>query len=169
MRLELRRDSGATYASMPITGVIPASLACRWNSAAPNMLPWSVIATCVMPWALTSLKSSLSRAAPSSIEYSVCTCRWAYRESLTLHRLLLRPAASSDREHAPAPPHPGRGGAGRSGSTSDPYLNGSRPAGGGPAPAPHRSVFLAPNYGTTVLPRPEPGPRAIKMVAHALH
>ena len=55
----------------------PASLACRWNSAAPNMLPWSVIATCVMPVPATSLNSSLSRAAPSSIEYSVCTCRWA--------------------------------------------------------------------------------------------
>ena len=62
---------------MPMTGVIPASLACRWNSAAPYMLPWSVIATCVMPLAVTSLNMSFSRAAPSSIEYSVCTCRWA--------------------------------------------------------------------------------------------
>ena len=60
---------------MPITGVMPASLACRWNSAAPYMLPWSVIATCVMPWFLTSANRSFSRAAPSSIEYSVCTCR----------------------------------------------------------------------------------------------
>ena len=56
---------------MPMTGVIPLSLACLWNSAAPNMLPWSVIATCVMPLALTSLNSSLSRAAPSSMLYSV--------------------------------------------------------------------------------------------------
>src|ERR1700745_2379038 len=31
-----------------------------------------------MPRALTSLNRSLNRAAPSSIEYSVCTCRWAY-------------------------------------------------------------------------------------------
>ncbi len=62
---------------MPMTGVMPASLACRWNSAAPYMLPWSVIATWVMPCLETSLNISLSRAAPSSIEYSVCTCRWA--------------------------------------------------------------------------------------------
>ena len=58
---------------MPITGVMPASVAWRWNSAAPYMLPWSVIATWVMPWRATSLNSSLRRAAPSSIEYSVCT------------------------------------------------------------------------------------------------
>src|ERR1022692_4100754 len=55
---------------MPITGVMPASLACRWNSAAANMLPWSVIARCVMPWLLTSANRSFSRAAPSSMEYS---------------------------------------------------------------------------------------------------
>src|SRR5579875_394308 len=60
-----------------MTGVSPAAVACLWNSAAPNMLPWSVMATCVMPLALTSWNSSFSRAAPSSIEYSVWTCRWA--------------------------------------------------------------------------------------------
>src|SRR5581483_1892257 len=62
---------------MPRIGVMPFAVACRWNSAAANMLPWSVIATCVIPCAWTSLNSSLSLAAPSSIEYSVCTCRWA--------------------------------------------------------------------------------------------
>src|SRR5215472_6223158 len=61
-----------------MTGVMPCCAACQWNSAAPNRLPWSVIATCVMPRWLTSLKRSFSRAAPSSIEYSVWTCRWAY-------------------------------------------------------------------------------------------
>ncbi len=79
---------------MPMTGVIPFSLACRWNSAAPNMLPWSVIATWVMPRALTSLKSSFSRAAPSSIEYSVCTCRWAYGGVVAADSVM-NPTASS--------------------------------------------------------------------------
>ena len=41
------------------------------------MLPWSVIAICGMPSPLHAANRSLSRAAPSSIEYSVCTCRCA--------------------------------------------------------------------------------------------
>ncbi len=81
-RLVLVRESGATYASMPITGVMPAAVACLWNSAAPYMLPWSVIATWLWPSRSTSLNSCFSRAAPSSIEYSVWTCRCAYGWSL---------------------------------------------------------------------------------------
>src|SRR5918994_4276522 len=41
------------------------------------MLPWSVIATAGIPCRWASAKSSGSRAAPSSMEYSVWTCRWA--------------------------------------------------------------------------------------------
>ncbi len=40
------------------------------------MLPWSVIATAVIPSRAASANSRPTLAAPSSIEYSVCTCRW---------------------------------------------------------------------------------------------
>src|SRR6266568_2164132 len=39
------------------------------------MLPWSVIATAAMPSLAVSANSGATFAAPSSMEYSVCTCR----------------------------------------------------------------------------------------------
>src|SRR5680860_1794603 len=39
------------------------------------MLPWSVIASAGIPIAAVRRKRSGNRAAPSSMEYSVCTCR----------------------------------------------------------------------------------------------
>src|SRR3954453_5207486 len=65
-----------------MSGLTPASLACFQKSYAPNTLPWSVIANAGMPIRAVSLNKSFSRAAPSSIEYSVCTCRCT-NESLT--------------------------------------------------------------------------------------
>jgi hypothetical protein len=52
-------------------GFTPASVACRQNSYAPYMLPWSVIATAGISMRAASLNSSFSLAAPSSMEYSV--------------------------------------------------------------------------------------------------
>ena len=45
------------------------------------MYPWSVVATAGMPIREASANRSSIRAAPSSIEYSVCTCRCT-KESL---------------------------------------------------------------------------------------
>src|SRR4051812_303975 len=56
-------------------GLIPCSLALDQNSKAPNTLPWSVMAIASMPSSAVRAKRSSSRAAPSSMEYSVCTCR----------------------------------------------------------------------------------------------
>src|SRR3954452_703287 len=56
-------------------GLMPCSLALDQNSKAPNTLPWSVIAIASMPSSAVRAKRSSSRAAPSSMEYSVCTCR----------------------------------------------------------------------------------------------
>ena len=39
------------------------------------MFPWSVIPTAGCPSAITVAITSGTRAAPSSIEYSVCVCR----------------------------------------------------------------------------------------------
>lgn len=75
MRRLLRRDSGATYASMPMIGVTPAFWAVWKKSYAPCRLPWSDMAMCVMPISLHALNMSFSRAAPSSSEYWVWTCR----------------------------------------------------------------------------------------------
>ena len=50
------------------------------NSYAPNMLPWSVIAIAGICWRAASASSSPFLAAPSSIEYSVWTCRWTNDE-----------------------------------------------------------------------------------------
>jgi hypothetical protein len=68
---------------------MPADLALVKKSWAPCMLPWSVMATAPMPCRSHSAKSSLSLAAPSSIEYSVCTWRctndsvvWAARDTV---------------------------------------------------------------------------------------
>ena len=41
------------------------------------MLPWSVIAIAGWPSATAAATTSSTRAAPSSIEYSVWLCRWA--------------------------------------------------------------------------------------------
>lgn len=68
-----RRDSGATYASIPMIGVTPAFFAEWKKSYAPCRFPWSDIAICDMPISLQALNMSLSRAAPSSIEYCVWT------------------------------------------------------------------------------------------------
>src|SRR5690242_5583433 len=75
MRRLLRRDSGATYASIPMIGVTPAFFAEWKKSYAPCRLPWSDMAMWVMPISLHALNMSLSRAAPSSSEYWVWTCR----------------------------------------------------------------------------------------------
>src|SRR3954452_8947535 len=69
------RLPGAMYASVPTIGLMPAALACLAKSYAPYKLPWSVIASAGMPACSHPLNKSLRRAAPSSIEYSVCTCR----------------------------------------------------------------------------------------------
>ena len=77
-----KRDvPGVTYASMPMIGLIPAAVACLTKSYAPKTLPWSVIASAGIPIRAASVNRSFSRAAPSSMEYSVCTCRCT-KESL---------------------------------------------------------------------------------------
>src|SRR5690349_9178755 len=58
-------------------GLTPCFLALDQNSNAPNTLPWSVIAMASMPSSAVRANMSSSRAAPSSMEYSVCTWRWA--------------------------------------------------------------------------------------------
>ena len=78
-----KRDSGATYASIPMIGFTPDFEAVWKNSYAPNMFPWSLIATAGISCRATSANSLLFFAAPSSIEYSVCTCRWT-KESGTV-------------------------------------------------------------------------------------
>ena len=57
-------------------GLSPAPRAFVKKSYAPKRFPWSVIAMADMPRRLASVIKSSSRAAPSSIEYSVCTWRW---------------------------------------------------------------------------------------------
>ncbi|GAA3108496.1 hypothetical protein GCM10017687_20960 [Streptomyces echinatus] len=47
----MRRDVGATYASIPMTDLtFSKPLAACWNSYAPNMLPWSLIARVLLLW-----------------------------------------------------------------------------------------------------------------------
>src|SRR6266545_3309916 len=60
---------------MPMIGRTPAAFACFQKSYAPKTFPWSVMASAGMPIRPASAKRSRSRAAPSSMEYSVCTCR----------------------------------------------------------------------------------------------
>ncbi len=62
---------------MPMIGLMPALVALFQKSYAPYMFPWSVMAIAAMPSASHWRNMSFSRAAPSSIEYSVCTCRCA--------------------------------------------------------------------------------------------
>ena len=71
----LRWVLGVTYASSPTIGLTPVPLDALWNSYAPNRLPWSVTAMAGMPCSSHPAKRSLMRAAPSSMEYSECTCR----------------------------------------------------------------------------------------------
>ena len=66
---------GVRYASVPMIGLMPASVAVRQKSKAPNMLPWSVTATAGIPCSTAASTSGLTRAAPSSIEYSLWTWR----------------------------------------------------------------------------------------------
>ena len=63
-------------------GLIPAAVAVLQKSYAPNMLPWSVTAMAGIPSATAASMSGLTRAAPSSIEYSLCTCRCTNESSL---------------------------------------------------------------------------------------
>lgn len=74
--LSVRCVPGVRYASVPMIGLIPASVAVRQKSKAPNMLPWSVIATAGMRCSTAASMSGLTRAAPSSMEYSLWTWRW---------------------------------------------------------------------------------------------
>src|SRR3954464_11603152 len=60
---------------------MPALRALFQKSNAPNTKPWSVVARAFMPSTSAWLNRSPSRAAPSSIEYSVWLCRWT-KESL---------------------------------------------------------------------------------------
>src|SRR5690606_13975512 len=62
-------------------GLTPAALACDQKSKEPKLLPWSVTAIAGMPCAATSFMRSVTRAAPSSMLYSLCTCRCT-KESL---------------------------------------------------------------------------------------
>lgn len=56
-----RREEGATYASIPMIGLTePKLLATCWNSYAPNMLPWSLMATAGMPCRSTSANIGFS-------------------------------------------------------------------------------------------------------------
>src|SRR5215213_5304993 len=57
-----------------MTGVRSASRAARYNSRTPYMFPWSVMPTAGCPSAAAVATTSPMRAAPSSIENSVC--RW---------------------------------------------------------------------------------------------
>src|SRR5262245_40611874 len=62
---------------MPMIGFTPYFFALDQKSYAPCRLPWSVIAIDDIPRSLTRENNPSSKEAPSSIEYSVCTCRWA--------------------------------------------------------------------------------------------
>src|SRR6218665_2238806 len=75
--LSVRWVPGVRYASVPMMGFTPCRVAFFQKSNAPNILPWSVIAMAVIPCARVAEISSATRAAQSSIEYSVCTCRCA--------------------------------------------------------------------------------------------
>src|SRR5260370_6482694 len=58
-----------------MTGLTPTFLACWKNSYEPHLCPWSVIPTAGISSLAVSCSSGLTFAAPSSIEYSVCTWR----------------------------------------------------------------------------------------------
>jgi hypothetical protein len=79
---------------MPMIGLMPASFAFLMKSYAPNTLPWSVIASAGMPISWQPLNRSPRRAAPSSIEYSVCTCRWTNESFMPAELTALPPQKS---------------------------------------------------------------------------
>ena len=60
---------------MPMIGLTPVPREWSKKSHAPNMLPWSVMATAGICCRATSANSAEFLAAPSRVEYSVCTCR----------------------------------------------------------------------------------------------
>src|SRR3954466_4397999 len=74
------------------------------EAKAPNTVPWSVIAIASMPSSAVRANISPSRAAPSSMEYSVCTCRCT-KESFTRDPVDMWgdrpfPDVDTDRAHA---------------------------------------------------------------------
>jgi hypothetical protein len=64
------------YASVPMMGLMPASVAVFQKSNAPKTLPWSVTAMAGIPCSAAAAIRGFTRAAPSSMEYSLCTWRW---------------------------------------------------------------------------------------------
>src|SRR5256885_3868946 len=65
-------------------GFTPALRAASYIGIAPYMLPWSVIPTAGWPSAAAAATTSPMRDAPSSIEYSVCRCRWTNDSAIAL-------------------------------------------------------------------------------------
>src|SRR5690606_42046651 len=57
-------------------GLMPYERAFFQKSNGRDRYPWSVVAMAVCPRRCASPNRSSRRAAPSSIEYSVCTWRW---------------------------------------------------------------------------------------------
>ena len=55
---------------------MPLLAAASWKATAPNMLPWSVMASAFMPSCAACSTSSSTWHAPSSRLYSVCRWRW---------------------------------------------------------------------------------------------
>ena len=70
------RCSYAWYSSVPMIGTMPASRAAWYIGRTPYMFPWSVMPIAGCPSAAAAATTSPMRDAPSSIEYSVWTCRW---------------------------------------------------------------------------------------------
>ena len=58
----------------------PSSFLCLYasetNANAPNIFPWSVIASAGIFWLTAFLNRLCIEAAPSNSEYCVCTCKW---------------------------------------------------------------------------------------------
>src|SRR5215831_9984021 len=67
----------ATYTSQPRIGLRPLSRQASWKWTAPNMLPWSVMASDFIPNRAACSTSSSMWHAPSRRLYSVCRWRWA--------------------------------------------------------------------------------------------
>src|SRR5689334_7978625 len=78
---------------------MPASRAALYMGSAPYMFPWSVMPTAGWPSESAAATTSPIRDAPSSIEYSVCRCRWT-NESCFMSSL----QASSGRAPLPCAP-----------------------------------------------------------------
>jgi hypothetical protein len=56
-------------------GFIPTASHCRFNGTAEAIMPWSVTATAGKLWLHAQLTYSEIIIAPSSEEYSLCTCK----------------------------------------------------------------------------------------------